>query len=151
MQKRLVLTLAVPLALAACGEAPLQVPSAEAEAAAITAEGPANALAGLPETRLHDLAAAVADVELRLLPAIETTIEDAAAASLRTALQRVSERLAASDPAGVTQAVSEVEAALAALPAGQAEELGAELDPIRLMLAEMRLAAGAPEEKELRQ
>jgi hypothetical protein len=152
MQKRFLLIPAVPLALAACGDTPLQAPAATPAAAAISPDdGPPNRLAVLPPARLQDLAVAVSDAELRLLPAIESTLEEATAASLRVALQRVSERLAASDPAGVLAAVAEVEAALAALPAGQAEELGAELDPVRLMLSEMRASAGVPEGRELRQ
>ena len=128
MHKRVLASLVVLAALAACAEA-----ATAPEAASLSAESPALALASVPAGRMADLSIALADARARLLPAA-----DEGNVELNAALQRLDERLAAQDDEGVMDAAAQVEAALAAIPAAEAEAVLAELDAVRLTLGEVQ-------------
>lgn len=132
MRKRTLPSLIVLLALAACAEAPTSPRAAvDGDPAA------ASVLAAVPEARMTDLSIALADARSRLLPAFGEQ-----QALLEGMIQRLDERLAAEDAAGVAEASAQVEAALTALPAGELEAMVAELDALRLTLEEVRVTAG---------
>ncbi|HEX6373454.1 MAG TPA: hypothetical protein VF006_31305 [Longimicrobium sp.] len=132
MHGRTLTSLIVPLALAACAEAPTSPRAAvDGDPAA------ASVLSGVPDARMADLSVALADARSRLLPALGER-----QAELQATIQRLDERLAAEDANGVAEASAQVEAALAALPAGQLEAMMAELDALRLTLQEVRVTAG---------
>jgi hypothetical protein len=138
MHRRILTSLIVALALAACAESPTSPQAAvDGDPAA------ASVLSGVPDARMTDLSVALADARARLLPAFGEQ-----QAELQAMVQRLDERLAAEDADGVAEASAPVEAALAALSAGQLEARMAELDALRLALTEVRLTAGlgaAPE------
>ena len=133
MSRRALTTLMLPIGIAACGE----VPTA-AEPAASASEAAPSALAAVSDARMLDLAAAVADARSRLRPALGG---EGAAAELQAALLRLDERLAAEDAAGALDASAAVDAARSALAAGEDAGPAAELDGVRLMLAEVRTSA----------
>lgn len=126
MHKRTFSLLAL-LLTAACADAPT------APEAASGGSAPASALSAVSDARMADLSIALADARSRLLPAIGDQ-----QGTLMAVMQRLDERLAAEDAAGVMDATADVETALAALPAGQMEALLAELDALRLALGEVR-------------
>lgn len=132
MHRRILTSLTLSLALAACAESPTS-PQAAVEG------GPAAAsvLSAVPDGRMRDLSVALADARARLLPAFGEQ-----QAELQGMMQRLDERLAAQDSEGVAEAWARVEATLAALPDGQLEALMAELDALRLTLQEVRVTAG---------
>lgn len=130
--RRTFATLIAPLALAACAEAPTSP-----QAAVDSDPAAASVLSTVSDTRMTDLSIALADARSRLLPAFGERQEE-----LQAMVQRLDERLAAEDAGGVAEASAQVEAALAALPAGQLEAMMAELDALRLALEEVRLTAG---------
>ena len=132
MNRRTLSTLLVPLALGACAEAPT------APQAAVDGAPAASALSAVSDARMIDLSVALADARSRLLPAVE------AATPLQAAMQRLDERLAAEDADGVMEAAAQVELAMAAIPAGEAQEILAELDAVRLAVAEVRASAIGP-------
>jgi hypothetical protein len=138
MHRRILTSLIVALALAACAESPTSPQAAvDGDPAA------ASVLSGVPDARMTDLSVALADARARLLPAFGEQ-----QAELQAMVQRLDERLAAEDADGVGEASAQVEAALAALSAGQLEARMAELDALRLALTEVRLTArlgAAPE------
>jgi hypothetical protein len=138
MHRRILTSLIVALALAACAESPTSPQAAvDGDPAA------ASVLSGVPDARMTDLSVALADARARLLPAFGEQ-----QAELQAMVQRLDERLAAEDADGVAEASAPVEAALAALSAGQLEARMAELDALRLALTEVRLTArlgAAPE------
>ena len=129
----------LPLGLAACTTPPL-APDAPADASTAL-QAPDAVLASVEPLfsapRLLDLSTAVADAQLRLVPAVATDA-DAPPTPLRAALQLLGERLEAGDAAAILEAVAGVEAALAALPAEDAEAVRMETDAVRLMLDEVR-------------
>lgn len=137
MHEHTLATLVVSLGLAACADAPTGPQAAAAEGAPAAA----SALAAASEGRMLDLSVALADARSRLLPAVGS---EHASASLRAAMQRLDERLAAEDAAGVMEATSRVELELAAIPAGEAHGILAELDAVRLALDEVRTTAAGP-------
>ncbi|HEU0015046.1 MAG TPA: hypothetical protein VFQ45_15260 [Longimicrobium sp.] len=132
MSKRALVTLALPVGLAACMDTPTGG-GAMQEAAA------PNALTVLAPERVRDLGLAIADARARLLPGVVETAGDETA--LAMAMQRLDERLGAGDPDGVLAAAADAEAALASITGDEAVELGPELDAIRLTLHALRTAA----------
>ena len=132
MPKRAVATLALLLA-PACGELP-STPAADAEARAHAA--PANRLV-LSSEQAGALTAMMDDARVRVLPGLGHD-------GLERALARVDDALARRDRAELDAAVT---AALASLDeVGAQGEPAAELDLIRLALADVTLAAHpAPE------
>ena len=138
MQKRALVTLALPLGLVACQNAPT-APGASASPVLAANAAPVNHLAALPAGRLQDLGVVLADVRTRVLPALAA--EDAASGPLAEALQRLGDALAAEDGAAVIAALADADAALSALPAEQADALAAELDAMRLAFGELRTSA----------
>jgi hypothetical protein len=131
MNRRTLSTLLVPVALAACAEAPT------APQAAVDGAPAASALSAVSDARMMDLSVALADARARLLPAIDD-------ARLQAAVQRLDERLAAEDADGVAEASAQVDAALAALAPAEREVMMVELDALQLTLEEVRVtAAGA--------
>jgi hypothetical protein len=136
MHKRTLGTLLVPVALAACAEAPT-APQAAVDGAHVAT----SALSAVSDARMMDLSVALADARVRLLPAVDAGVD---ATPLQGAMRRLDERLAAEDADGVMEAAAQVEAAMAAIPAGEAEEIMAELDAVRLALAEVRASAAGP-------
>jgi hypothetical protein len=131
MLKRSLVLPIVVAALAACAEAPTS------PRATVEGEPAASALSAVSDARMMDLSVALADARARLLPAIDD-------ARLQAAIQRLDEQLAAEDADGVAAASAQVDAALAALPAGEREVMLADLDALQLTLEEVRVtAAGA--------
>ena len=135
MQKRALVTLALPLGLVACQNAPTS-PGASASPVLASDAAPVNHLAALPEGRLQDLGVVLADARARILPALAA--EDG---GLAAAFQRLGEALAAEDGAAVIAALADADAALSVLPAEQADALSAELDAMRLAFGELRTSA----------
>lgn len=135
MHERTLETLVVSLGLAACAD-PATGPQTSADAAPPAV----SALSAVPEERMLNLTAALADARSRLLPAVGGE----RSASLAAAMQQLDARLAAEDEAGVLSATAQVEQELAAIPAGEAEAVIAELDAVRLALDEVRTTAAGP-------
>jgi hypothetical protein len=140
VDRRVWVIAAIPLGLVACERAPV---APVAPAAPVAAEAGAVQVVRmrLPEDRRTELAAAVADARLRLLPALG---EQEASLSVGAALEQLDAALAGDDATAVKAAVQAAELAMSAVPAEQAESLEMELDAIRLALGELTLAAAGP-------
>jgi hypothetical protein len=137
MSRRL-LAVALPLGLAACDRGPL---APEAAASSEASAAASSARMHLTGERRAALFAAVADARLRLLPAVAG--ESDRATPLDDALRGLDESLTADDGPGLATAVSRTEAAMGSLAPEDADSLAAEMDAIRLLLAELRLSASA--------
>jgi hypothetical protein len=133
MHKPTLASLIVPVAMAACADAPTS------PRAVVDGEPAASALSAVSDGRMMDLSIALADARSRLLPAMGERQPE-----LQAILHRLDERLAAEDAAGVMEAAGQVETALGAIPAGEREAIMAELDALRLTLEEVRATAAGP-------
>lgn len=134
MRKQALAALALPLAVA-CGESPVTPPTAppaEARAAALPVS-----LQVLSAEQTGGLAAIIDDARVRVLPGLGHE-------ALDPVLARVGAALAGSDPSELDAAVAAALASVDELASGA--EPSAELDLIRLALADVALAAHpAPE------
>ncbi|HEX5726552.1 MAG TPA: hypothetical protein VFX98_13845, partial [Longimicrobiaceae bacterium] len=90
MQKRALILL--PLGLAACLDAPLA--PAEPDAAVRAGDAPSASITSLDVARERDLAAAIMDARIRILPTVPTGSD-----ALAAALERLDASLAARDAA----------------------------------------------------
>jgi hypothetical protein len=132
MHQRAFAVIAIPLALAACEGTPSAPEERTGEEIQV-----GTVSMNLTDARRLALSAALADVRVRLLPALAET-----GAPLGAALERMDRALATDDAAAVLEASSAVESALGVAAGEDADAVLVELDAIRLMLGEMRLSAG---------
>lgn len=124
--------LLVPLFAAGCSDTPPTQPARPPEADAPTAR------LQLAPAEAAGFAATLEDARTRLLPALGEAPE---AAALGQALDALAAALAARDPAALVQALERSDAALAGLAAAEAERaaaLAADLEAVRLIVAEAR-------------
>ncbi|HEX6750743.1 MAG TPA: hypothetical protein VF092_25875 [Longimicrobium sp.] len=139
MRPTALVTLALPIGMAACADAPTA--AREAHPTELAADVvPASTVLLLAQERIDALNASLADAQLRLVPAV-TGNDVGVAGSLPVALQRLADGIAASDAAAILAAAADAESALATIPADRAEPILPDIDAVRLTLDEARLAA----------
>jgi hypothetical protein len=138
MNRRVTVLLGVSAVLGGCGPLPVEP---EAATPGQVASAAPRASINLSDTRLLDLVTSLADARQRLLPAVSDPETGVPTEALGRALDRLSSSLVAEDGVGMMAAADDAEAAITAIPAEQAEAFGAELDAIRITLAELRQSA----------